>query len=310
MNECVLKTVNLKKIYKQTPALDNISVTIERGKIYGFIGQNGAGKTTMMRIITGLAFPTEGELELFGEVSRKGLENARKRMGCTIEHAAMYPNLTATENLELQKVLRNVSDKGAIERVLKTVGLSDTGNKKFKDFSMGMKQRLGIAAALICNPELLILDEPINGLDPMGIVEVREMLVRLNKENNITILISSHILSELFMLATDYIIIHKGKIVDRLTQEQLIQKCRKHIIIEASNVEQAKSVLKNKLNTANFIVMKDNKIKLFDHSYDRKVLANAFYDTGVLLTELSYSEESLESYFIHTIGGGSGGCIS
>ncbi len=193
----------------------------------------------------------------------------------------------------LQKVLRGIADQGAVESVLKTVGMAETGNKKFKDFSMGMKQRLGIAAALLSNPELLILDEPLNGLDPMGIVEVREMLVKLNKEHNLTILISSHILSELFMLASDYIIIHEGKTRDRLTQTELAGKCKKHVIIEANNVEQAESVLKNQLNKENFMVMPDSKIKLFDDSNDRKVLAQAFWDAGVLITELSYTEETL-----------------
>lgn len=306
MNECVVRIENLNKWYKHSLALDNVSVTIQQGKIYGFIGQNGAGKTTLLRTITGLAFPSKGEIELFGAVGQKGLENARKRIGCMIEHSGMYPNLTARENLEIQKAIRGISDQGVVERVLKSVGMSGTGKKKFRDFSMGMKQRLGIAAALLSDPELLILDEPLNGLDPMGIVEVREMLIKLNRECNLTMLISSHILGELFMLATDYIIIHEGKIIDRLTQEQLAEKCKKYTIIETDNVEQAKSVLKSKLKTENFIVMPNSKIKLFDHSSERKLLAKAFYESGVVLTELSYAEETLESYFIHSIGGGKG----
>ena len=303
MNKAVVKIEKLDKCYSQTFALKNVSFAIEQGRIYGLIGQNGAGKTTLLRILTGLAFPSSGEMELFGASGQKELEKARKRIGCMIEHSGMYPNFTARENLALQKTLMGIENQGVVERVLTSVGLEGTGKKKFKDFSMGMKQRLGIAAALLSDPEMLILDEPLNGLDPMGIVEVREMLIRLNKERNLTILISSHILSELFMLASDYIIIHQGKIMDRLTQKELADKCKKHVMIETNNIEQAESVLKNRLVTEKYSVISDSKIKLIDPSSDRKELARAFYDSGVLITELSYAEETLESYFIQSIGG-------
>ena len=304
MIEEVVKIVNLSKSYNHNYALSDVSITLHPGRIYGFIGQNGAGKTTLLRIITGLAFPTAGSIALFGAVDQNGLENARKQIGCMIEHSGMYPNFTARENLELQRVLKGISDKESVERVLEVVDLVKTGNKKFKDFSMGMKQRLGIAAALLGNPKLLILDEPLNGLDPMGIVEIRELLIKLNKEHNLTILISSHILSELFMLASDYIIIHEGKIMDCLTQSELADKCKKHVIIEADNVDRAVYVLKNHLKTNNYEVGSDSKIKLFDYFNDRNLLAQTFFNQDVLITELSYAEETLESYFIYSIKGG------
>lgn len=303
MKDCVMRITNLTKKYNQTLALDDVSITLKKGKIYGFIGQNGAGKTTLIRIITGLSFPDKGQIEMFGENGQKGLEKARRSIGCMVEHTALYPNLSAQENLELQRKLKGISDKDVINRVLKIVGLEDTKKKKFKNFSMGMKQRLGIAAALIGDPEFLILDEPINGLDPVGIVEIREMLLKLNNEYNITILISSHILGELYTLATDYIIINKGKIVDTFTLEQLDEKCKNHIVIEPDNVEHAKTVLKNKLIIEDYIQTKDNRIKIFDENIDRKSLAKAFYKAGVILTELSCSGKSLESYFIDIIGG-------
>ena len=292
-----MKITNLTKEYKQTLALDDISITLEKGKIYGFIGQNGAGKTTLVRIIMGLSFQDKGHMELFGESGQKGLEKARINIGCMVEHTALYPNLAAHQNLELHQKLKGISDKEMIHQVLKTVGLEDTRKKKFKSFSMGMKQRLGIAAALMGEPKFLILDEPINGLDPIGIMEIREMLLKLNKERNITMLISSHILSELYMLVTDYIMINKGKIIETLTVDQLDEKCRMHIIIETDNMEHAKIVLKNKLSTKEYIQTNDNKIKIFDQNMDRKAVAKAFYEAGVLLTELSYSAKSLEDYF-------------
>lgn len=276
---------------------------IEKGKIYGFIGQNGAGKTTLMRILTGLSFPTSGSIEIFNGSGQRALEKARKHMGCMIENVSMYPNLTALENLKFHGMLKGISDKKSIESVLERVGLKNTGKKKFKDFSLGMKQRLGIGAALLGNPEILILDEPINGLDPMGILEVRNLLSSLNKDHGMTLLISSHILTELYMLATDYIIIHQGKIVDSMPLNQLMEKCKKHITIEADDGSRVEAILKSDLNIDSYHVLEDGKIRFENKSYDKRALAKVFYDQGLILSELSYSDESLESYFIHAIGG-------
>lgn len=303
MNEDVIRVANMTKFYKNKKALDNVTLNIEKGKIYGFIGQNGAGKTTLIRILMGLSFADHGVLEIFGASDTKGLENARKSIGCMVEHTGLYPNLTANENMTLQCKYKGLSDKKEIYRLLKIVGLHEAGNKKFKNYSMGMKQRLGIAVALIGEPKLLILDEPVNGLDPVGISEIREMLINLNATYNTTILISSHILSELYMLATDYLIIDDGRIVERLSLEQLDEKCKKHITIETDSIEKAIAVLDDFGLKESYTQMKDQKIRIMDSNVDIKLLANAFYKAGIILTELSYSGMSLENYFLETVGG-------
>lgn len=303
MKEHLIRIANITKIYKNKRVLDNVTLNIEKGKIYGFIGQNGAGKTTLIKILTGLSFADSGHIEIFGKKSTKGLEKARENIGCMVEHTGLYPSFTSRENMKLQYKYKGISDKNEITRVLKIVGLEDTGNKKFKNFSMGMKQRLAIAVALIGNPKLLILDEPVNGLDPVGISEIRKMLLKLNAENNITILISSHILSELYMLATDYLIIDNGKIVDELTLEQLDEKCKKNIILETDFVEKAKVVL-NILGIQDaYIKIKDKKLMIPNANIDIKSLVTELYKEGVILTELSYSGKSLENYFVETVGG-------
>lgn len=298
--DTVLKLSNISKSYNHNLVLDDVSVTLERGGIYGYIGQNGAGKTTLIRLITGLSFPDSGSMEIFGQTGQKGLEMGRRRIGCMVEHAGLYSNLTALENLQLHCKLKDIPEQ-QISSVLKIVGLEDTGKKKFKNFSMGMKQRLGIAAALIGNPELLILDEPVNGLDPLGIVEIREMLVKLNHEHKITILISSHLLSELYMLATDYIIIEKGRIVETLTLDQLNEQCKKHIVIETDDIQLAEIVLDN-IHVKDYIKIGEGRIKILDQ-VPRETLARAFHEARLILTELSSSGKSLESFFIELIGG-------
>lgn len=193
MNETVIATSNLCKRYKGSFALDHANMIVRHGDIYGFVGENGAGKTTLIRLLTGLSFPTSGELSLFGE--RVNLEKQRKRIGAIVENPMIYPNLTAKQNLEVERIQRGVPGKGRIDEVLQLVNLNDTKNKKAKHFSLGMKQRLGIASALLSSPELLILDEPTNGLDPVSIVELRDLLQKLRREYNIAVLISSHALS-------------------------------------------------------------------------------------------------------------------
>lgn len=300
----ILRIENISKKYKDTFALEHVSLHIEKGKIYGFIGRNGAGKTTLMRIITGLANPSEGELSLFGEVGIKGLEKGRTRIGCMIEHAALYPHLTAYQILELFRILKKVKEPQVINQLLKTVGLEDAGKKRFKDFSMGMKQRLGIATALMGNPEFLILDEPINGLDPLGIVEIRELLKKINRELGMTILISSHILSELYMLATDFIIIEKGKIVSTLTMKELDEQCKKHIIIRTEDVKAAEGLLKG-LGINKYTLKDQNRVDITDEKATLEGIARTFFKEGVLLTELSSSTKSLESFFVDLVEGAS-----
>ena len=304
MDQIVLETEGLSKSYKQTQALDNVSIKLNQGKIYGFIGQNGAGKTTFMRIITGLAFPTSGKISLWGSSDERGIQEQRKRIGCIIENPALYPNMTAYQNLEIQRIQRGIPDKRIIERTLERVGLTDTGKKKVKDFSLGMRQRLGIAMALINSPEFLILDEPINGLDPAGIVEVRNMLKALNKEFGMTIFISSHILSELYQTASDFIFIDKGKIIEKLTERELDEKCKRNITLRSLDPNKAALVLEEKLGTENYKIMPDGTIRLYDCLDDMEKVAVVLSEEHIVVTELKMSGDTLEEYFLEKIGGG------
>jgi len=304
MIDYVLKTNNLTKTYKGRDALHNVSITLEAGKIYGLIGQNGAGKTTLMRLVAGLSFPKSGSLELFGHKGEGELQAERKRLGSMIEYPGMSPNMTAKENIKFHRMMRGIPNQEIEDELLALVGLGDTGKKKAKNFSMGMKQRLGIATALIGDPELLILDEPINGLDPIGVVEIRNLLKKLCDERQMTILISSHNLPELYQTATDYIIIHKGEIRQTLTLEQLEENCRHHILISCNAPEKLVNVLEMQLNTMNFKVMPDQSVKLYDYLDDKEILAQAIFDNGIVVTNFSVQGDTLENYFISVIGGG------
>jgi len=222
MSERLLELKNITKCYKKQTALDNVSFSIEKGHVYGFVGENGAGKTTTLRIITGLARQNSGTVELFGESNPQKLATSRKKMGCMIEHPVFDGSLDAAENLRLYGLLYGIKELSMIPQLLERTGLGNVGKKKVRDFSMGMKQRLGIAAALMSSPELIILDEPVNGLDPLGMIAVRKLLTSLNKDDGITILLSSHILSELQELATDYIFISGGKILNTVSAQEVL----------------------------------------------------------------------------------------
>lgn len=303
MKEYVFRTNNLTKTYNGVKVLQNVTIALEPGRIYGLLGQNGAGKTTLMRILTGLTFPTEGEIELFGETSNGGLQAERKRLGCMIEYPSLISYMSASENLEYHRLMHGIPGKTIVEELLEMVGLNGTGKKKAKDFSLGMKQRLGIAIALLGNPELLILDEPTNGLDPLGVVEIRKLINRLCEERQMTILISSHNLPELYQVATDYIIIHKGVVKRTLTQSELEENCKHHILIESSQPEELVSVLEMKLGTTNYKVLPDKSVKLYDYLEDKATVAKALFDNGIIVTEFTVQGDTLENYFISVIGG-------
>lgn len=303
MKEHVLVVNNITKSYHGIKALQDVSVTLDAGRIYGLIGQNGAGKSTLMRIIAGHSFPTSGSIELFGHTGEKALQIERKRLGCMIEYPSLTPNMTAKENLRLHRIMRGIPNKEIEDELLKLVGLSDTGKKKAKNFSLGMKQRLGIAIALLGNPEFLILDEPINGLDPLGVVEIRNLLKKLCEERHMTILISSHNLPELYQTATDYIIIHKGQIKQTVTLSELEERSRHHILIECDQPEKLVSVLEMNLNTTNYKVMPDKSVKLYDYIDDKKAVAKAIFENGIMVTNFSIAGDTLENFFISVIGG-------
>lgn len=304
VKEHILKTNGLTKSYHGVNALHGVSVALEHGKIYGLIGQNGAGKTTLMRIIAGHSFPTSGSIELFGHAGEKALQAERKRLGCMIEHPGFIPGMTAKENLKLHRIMKGIPNTEVENEVLELVGLSDTGKKKAKDFSLGMKQRLGIAIALLGNPELLVLDEPINGLDPLGVVEIRNLLKKLCEERHMTILISSHNLPELYQTATDYIIIHKGEVKQTLTLAQLEERCKHHLLISCDQPEKLVSVLEMELHTNNYKVMPDKTIKLYDYLDEKERVSRALFENGIIVTNLSKEGDTLEDYFVSIVGGG------
>ena len=305
MKEIILQTNNLTKKYGSFTALDQVSVRLEKKHIYGFIGENGAGKTTFMKIITGLIYPTQGEYSILGKTVPAEREKMRKYIGSIIESPALYSTYSILQNLELQRVLMGNPDKSACQKVLDMVELSEFQNKKVYTLSMGMKQRLGIALALIGNPQILILDEPINGLDPKNIVALRNLLKKLNEEKDITIFISSHILSELYLLATDYIIIHKGKIMETLTHDELEAKCKQYICIKTENVPLALTVLDKIIEKSKYKVVSNQEIHLYSSSKSVEQIARAFMEKQIVVTELSVMEQTLEDYFLAVTGGGS-----
>ncbi|RJE84739.1 ATP-binding cassette domain-containing protein [Paenibacillus sp. 1011MAR3C5] len=303
MHEYVLKTNQLSKQFKGHRALDKVNLSIRKGAIYGFIGQNGAGKSTLIRLVTGLAFPTEGSIELFGVSEEKALIQTRKRIGSSIESPALFPHMTASENLEVNRILRGIPGKDCVPRMLKQVGLHETGKKKAKNFSLGMKQRLGLAIALLGDPEFLILDEPTNGLDPMGVIEMRELLKTLNRELGITILISSHILSELHLMASHYGIIHRGQLLEQLTAEELESKCRQYVYIKVNDPGTAAAIIESELGTSDFEVMQDGAIKLYSCIEKPSNVSSALFSEGLEIEAFTAMGEDLESYFTKRIGG-------
>ena len=303
MKKVVLKTYNITKKYGEQLSVDNVNMTIKKGDIYGFIGKNGAGKTTLIRLITGLIHKSGGEIELLGANEENELNKARTMVGSLIESPSLYTNMTARENLEVSRLVRNIPGKKCIDEVLELVGLKDVEKKKVKNFSLGMRQRLGIANALMGNPKLLILDEPINGLDPMGIVEIRELLKKINKEKDMTILISSHILSELSELATTYGIISNGKLIEEITAKQLSEKCRQYIDLKVDDTTRAVILLERELGISDYEVLEDSNIKVFSNLDNVGEVNSLLSRSGIIVESISVKGENLEEYFMNKVGG-------
>lgn len=303
MDDYILRTISLTKRYKDQLALNKVDLSIKKGSIYGFIGQNGAGKSTFIRLVTGLASPTKGKIELFGQSTKSELIQSRKRIGTIIEGPALYPHMNAEENLEVHRLLKGIPGKVCIEKILTLVGLQNAGKKKVKNFSLGMKQRLGIGIALLGNPEFLILDEPINGLDPMGVVEIRELLKRLAHEHGVTILISSHILNELHLLATHYGIIHKGRLLEQLSANELNEKCQQYIHIKVDDPNKATTILETQLKTTHYEVLPDGIIKLFRYLDEPGKVSTTLSNEGLIIEQYMPMSEDLETYFTNLIGG-------
>lgn len=302
--DTILKTKSLTKKYHNQLAVNNVNMEIKQGDIYGLVGKNGAGKTTLLRMISGLTMPSSGEIDLFNETSSQGLNKSRMRTGAIIETPSFFPYLSAKKNLEYYRIQRGIAEKDSIDYALKIVGLHDTGNKKFKNFSLGMKQRLGLALTIMSSPDILILDEPINGLDPTGIVEFREILLKINRERNTTILISSHILSELSQLATTYGFIHNGVFLEQLSSEELSNKCRKALAIKVSDTAKAAAIIERELGSSEYEILNDNEIKLYDLMNVPEKVSKVLINNNIMLYSMSSEGVNLENYFINLIGGG------
>lgn len=295
----ILETDGLTKEYSHTKVVDGVSLKVRQGDIYGFVGKNGAGKTTFIRMILGLTRVTSGSFQLF---EGEKLKTAKKRVGSLIESPAIFRNMTAWENLDICCTMLGI-DKQTIPEILETVGLHDTGKKKAGDFSLGMKQRLGIAIALVGNPDFLILDEPINGLDPTGIVDIRELLLKL-KEQGKTIFISSHILGELEKIATRYGIIASGKLVEEISAEELAEKCGSRTVIKVDDTIKASSVILKFLEgTTDNIECEKNSIFIKGKIDNIGELANALFKEGIVVSGITTDENSAERYFIGRMEG-------
>ncbi|MFT3952867.1 MAG: ABC transporter ATP-binding protein [Oscillospiraceae bacterium] len=299
--EYLLSTSCLTKQFKKQKAVNQVSLHIRQGEIYGFIGRNGAGKTTFMKMICGLSEPTAGEIALFGK-SGSEFRTMLHRIGALIETPGLYPGMTAYDNMKLKCICAGISKKGYIEELLRLVGLQDAEKKCVRNFSMGMKQRLGIAIALVGEPDLLILDEPTNGLDPQGIAEVRETILKLNREKKITFMISSHILEELSKIATSYGIIHAGHLLQELSREELMEKCSERIEIKLDSPEKA-CVILDSMRFSNYTVIDANTIYIYERLDEVSDINLAFAKNGLKIASIGVNSEALEDYFINLTGG-------
>ena len=299
--EYVLTTSGLSKRYGKFQALDDLSMHIPKGAIYGFVGRNGAGKTTLIRLICGLQEPTQGAYSIYGvDYTDKLIGKSRRRMGAVVETPSIYLDMTAEDNLKQQALILGLPSYDSIPEILKLVGLDNTGKKRVRNFSLGMKQRLGIAVALMGNPDFLVLDEPVNGLDPQGIIEIRELILKLNKEKQITVLISSHILDELSRLATHYGFIDKGRLVKEISAAELEAACRKCIKVEVTDTKALVRVLD--AEGLEYEIISDTVANIYGKvNLSQLVLALAKEECELISSH--EQDESLENYFINLVGG-------
>lgn len=295
----VIEMQNISKIYGKSRVLDQVSFSVEKGHIVGLIGPNGAGKTTIMKIISGLAHSTDGTLKLFEK--EKDLDKNRDRISFMIENPIIDGSLTARENMEYVRLVRGVADDSRCEALLTYVGLSDTGKKAAKHFSLGMKQRLGIAMALLPDPEVLVLDEPVNGLDPEGIVEIRHILKELCEKDGKTIIISSHLLAELSELCTDYVIINEGQIVESLSKEELMLHSRSYISIRTDRIAETIASLEQTLSVRDYKVMEDNELRLYEYLDDVAKVSRAITEAGFTILRFAQTSDSLEEYYLSRV---------
>lgn len=302
MAQTLLATRQITKRYGSSVAVDGVSLTLQEGQIYGLVGQNGAGKTTLMRMMTGQTLPSSGELELFGETSPQGIDRMRANLGAVVETPSFFPFFTARENLEYYRRQRGIVGRGCIDDALRQVELGDTGSKKFKDFSLGRKQRLGLALALLNRPAMLLLDEPINGLDPMGIAHFRTLIQKLCEENGVTVLISSHILSELESFATCYGFIHRGKLIEQISEKLLRERCRECLELLVDSTEKAAVSIERELGCTNYEILPGGKMRLYEYLDAPAKVTHVLASNGVEISGVNNQGSNLEEYFLSLIG--------
>ena len=296
-----METKGLTKKYGKATVVDNFSFKVEKGHICGLIGPNGAGKTTIMKMMAGLTKSNGGSLELFG--TGKDLDRNRRRISFLIENPMLDINMSAYKNMEYIKYLKGIPTSEKIEDVLEFVGLLDAKDKKVKKFSRGRRQRLAIGMAILSKPEILVLDEPVNGLDPEGIVDVRKMIKRLVHEEEVTVLISSHILSELSELCTDFAIINHGCLVESITSEELEVKCENHITLKTDDINRTATILEGKLGISKYKVFRDEEVHIFEKLDDVSTVSRAITDSGLTILKLVEEGASLEEYYLSKVGG-------
>ena len=298
----ILELTEVSKKYGKNEVVHPITMQLQKGHIYGLIGPNGAGKTTIMKLLAGLTANTGGEIRAFGSLMwGKGSVENRNRMSFMVETPYLDGSMTARQNMQYIRYVRGVADESRIDEVLDYVGLSDTGKKKVSKFSLGMRQRLGIGMALLSSPELMVLDEPVNGLDPEGIVDVRNMLRKLCHEREMTILISSHLLSELSELCTDFAIINHGSLVDWLSREELMEKCRSYIAVKTDNISETVACLEQKLNISEYKIVSGDEFRIYERLDELELVSRTITDSGFTITKLTTEGESLEEYYLSRV---------
>ena len=297
--EYVMELEGLSKSYGEKKVVDSFSFKMEKGHVYGLIGPNGAGKTTVMKMMAGLTGVDSGRMRFFGS---EDLDKMRDRISFIIEEPYMDLSMTARQNMEYMRLLRGIPDRSRVDELLAFVGLENTGKKRAEQFSLGMRQRLGLAMSILPGPEIMVLDEPINGLDPEGIIDIRNMLKELVSTKQMTILISSHILKELSELCTDYAIIREGRLVEELSHEELLQKTHTRLALQTDDVERTATVIEEKLNIHDYKITHDNEIMIYERLDELKKISKTVTDQGLIITRFNLEGESLEEYYIGKVG--------
>lgn len=299
--EYILTTDNLTKIYGEKRAADAVSLHIKKGDVYGLIGRNGAGKTTILKMICGLSTPTSGSVTFAGKTGAE-LSGEMKKIGSLIESPGLFPKMSAYQNIKIKCILYGKNDDEYIKSLLKQVGLENVGKKPAQSFSLGMKQRLGIALALVGDPEFIVLDEPINGLDPQGIAEMREIIHNLSKERGMTVIVSSHILDELSKVADSFGIINDGKLIDEFTAEELEHRCNKYVLLKTGDIEKSRKALSD-MGICAYEVLENNDIRINEEINDTSKLVAKLVGEGIAVYELATIQGTLEQYYLNKTGG-------